>query len=102
LDRIAVRARSTINGQSFCDYVEQRLVPTLSPDDIVVLENLGRRRRLFVRQAIRRTRSQAAVPAALIADLDPIKHALADAQTPSAQGHPALSRSDQATHRPPA
>jgi hypothetical protein len=39
----------TINGQSVCAYVEQRLVPTLSPVDIVVLPNLGHRRRPVVR-----------------------------------------------------
>ncbi|MBM6576580.1 hypothetical protein KCP91_09360 [Microvirga sp. SRT01] len=55
------------NGQNCCDYVEQRLVPTLSPGDIVIMDNPGRRRRPVVRRAIRRTRSQAAVPAALIA-----------------------------------
>ncbi len=30
-----------INGQSFLAYVEQFLVPTLAPGDIVVMDNLG-------------------------------------------------------------
>ena len=30
-----------INGQSFLAHVEQLLVPTLSPGDIVIIDNLG-------------------------------------------------------------
>ena len=30
-----------INGESFRAYVEQMLVPTLQPGDIVVMDNLG-------------------------------------------------------------
>ncbi len=34
-----------INGQSFLAYVEQFLVPTLAPGDIVVMDNLGSHKR---------------------------------------------------------
>ncbi len=30
-----------INGQSFLAYVEQFLVPTLCPGDVVIMDNLG-------------------------------------------------------------
>jgi transposase len=40
-DRRTARARRPINGQSFTAYIEQFLLPTLSPDDIVVMDNLG-------------------------------------------------------------
>src|ERR1700753_1495824 len=30
-----------VNGQSFTDYVEQCLVPTLSPGDVVIMDNLS-------------------------------------------------------------
>jgi transposase len=30
-----------INGTSFCAYIEQFLVPSSSPGDIVVMDNLG-------------------------------------------------------------
>jgi DDE superfamily endonuclease len=30
-----------INGECFCAYVEQQLVPILKPGDIVVMDNLG-------------------------------------------------------------
>jgi hypothetical protein len=32
-----------INGTSFCAYVEQFLVPTLSRGDVVIMDNLGSR-----------------------------------------------------------
>ena len=42
-----------INGESFRIYVEQVLVPTLRPGDIV-MDNLGSHRRPDIRAAIRR------------------------------------------------
>src|SRR5690606_14445762 len=42
-----------INGESFLAYVEQVLVPTLAPGDIVVLDNLGSHKGKRVRDAIR-------------------------------------------------
>jgi transposase len=41
-----------INGQWFQAYVDQVLVPTLSPGDIVVMDNLGSHKGAGVRQAI--------------------------------------------------
>jgi hypothetical protein len=42
-----------INGNSFRVYVEQFLLPTLSPGDIVVMDNLGSHKGMAVRNAIR-------------------------------------------------
>ena len=42
-----------INGERFLAYVEQFLVPTLKPGDVVVLDNLGSHKGKAVRKAIR-------------------------------------------------
>jgi DDE superfamily endonuclease len=42
-----------INGLSFLAYVEQILLPTLSPGDIVVMDNLGSHKRQAIRRLIR-------------------------------------------------
>src|ERR1051325_2284861 len=47
-----------INGQSFLAYVEQILVPTLRPGDIVIIDNLGSHQGKAVRQAIQGARAK--------------------------------------------
>ena len=42
-----------INGESFRAYVENVLVPTLDPGDIVIMDNLGSHKGEAIRQAIR-------------------------------------------------
>jgi len=42
-----------INGQRFKIYVEQVLLPTLRPGDIVVVDNLGSHKGKVIRQALR-------------------------------------------------
>ena len=42
-----------INGRAFTAYVEQFLVPTLAPGDIVIMDNLGSHKGKAVRRAIR-------------------------------------------------
>jgi len=42
-----------IDGESFLAYVEQVLVPTLKPGDIVIFDNLGSHKGKAVRRAIR-------------------------------------------------
>jgi transposase len=42
-----------INGQTFTAYVEQFLVPTLAPGDVVTLDNLGSHKGAAARKAIR-------------------------------------------------
>ena len=41
-----------VNGATFRDYVEQRLVPTLSPGDIVIMDNLPAHKAAGIREAI--------------------------------------------------
>jgi len=41
-----------MNGELFLAYVQQQLIPTLSPGDIVVLDNLSSHHRSGVREAI--------------------------------------------------
>ena len=43
-----------VNGDAFRAYVEQFLVPTLAPADVVVMDNLGSHKSAAVRKAIRR------------------------------------------------
>ena len=54
------------NGQSFADDVEQFLLPTLSPGDIVIMDNLSRHKRpahcLFVAPAVDEPRHVAPCP----------------------------------------
>lgn len=42
-----------INGQCFRAYVEQQLVPTLKPGDIVIMDNLGSHKSAALRQIIK-------------------------------------------------
>lgn len=54
-----------MNGAAFLAYVEQVLVPTLQPGDVVVMDNLPAHKPAAVRAAIARRRD-AALPAALL------------------------------------
>jgi transposase len=47
-----------INRQSFLAWVEQRLVPTLKPGGIVVLDNLGSHKSQAIRKTIRAARAK--------------------------------------------
>ena len=42
-----------VNGQSFTEYVQQFLVPTLAPGDVVIMDNLSSHKRPAIRKAIR-------------------------------------------------
>ena len=65
-----------INGEGFLAYVEQALVPTLAPGDIVVLDNLGSQGQGRPRRDPGR-RSQAPLPAAYSPDPNPIEQVFA-------------------------
>jgi len=66
-----------INGKSFLAYVEQVLVPTLKPGDIVVMDNLGSHKGRAVRQAIRAARAKLFFLPPYSPDLNPIEQAFA-------------------------
>lgn len=70
-----------INGQRFTAYVEQVLVPTLSPGDIVVLDNLGSHKGKAVRDAIEKAGAELRFLPPYSPDLNPIEQVFAKLKT---------------------
>ncbi len=66
-----------INGELFQLYVRQILVPTLTPGDIVVLDNLGSHKSHAVRNAIRAAGARLFFLPPYSPDLNPIKQVFA-------------------------
>jgi transposase len=66
-----------INGESFLAYVEQFLVPTLKPGDIVVIDNLGSHKGKAVRRAIRAAGAKLFFLPPYSPDLNPIEQIFA-------------------------
>jgi transposase len=66
-----------INGESFLQYVEQFLVPTLRPGDLVVMDNLGSHKGEAVRLAIRAAGARLVFLPAYSPDLNPIEQVFA-------------------------
>ena len=66
-----------INGESFTAYVEQVLVPTLKPGDIVILDNLGSHKNKAVRRAIRAVGARLLFLPPYSPDLNPIEQVFA-------------------------
>ncbi len=66
-----------INGQSFTCLVEQFLVPTLEPGDIVIMDNLGSHKGLAVRRAIRDAGAKLLFLPPYSPDLNPIEQVFA-------------------------
>ena len=62
-----------IDGQTFLQYVEQVLVPTLKPGDIVIIDNLGSHKGNAVRQAIRAAGAKLFFLPKYSPDLNPIE-----------------------------
>jgi len=69
--------RGPINGRGFTAYVEQALVPTLSPGDIVVMDNLGSHKGEAVRNAIRKAGAKLFFLPPYSPDLNPIEQVFA-------------------------
>lgn len=70
-----------INGERFLAYVEQSLVPTLKPGDVVILDNLGSHKGKAVRQAIRRAGARLIFLPKYSPDLNPIEQLFAKLKT---------------------
>ena len=66
-----------INGLSFRAYVEQQLVQTLKPGDIVVMDNLGSHKSKAVRDAIKAVGARLWFLPPYSPDLNPIEQAFA-------------------------
>ena len=75
-----------INGERFHAYVEQFLVPTLKPGDVVILDNLGSHKGKVVRRAIRELRARAVFPPKYSPDLKSHRAGLRQVQNPAAKG----------------
>jgi transposase len=70
-----------INGESFLAYVEQILVPTLRPGDIVIADNLGSHKGRAVRAAIRKAGAKLFFLPPYSPDLNPIEQVFAKLKT---------------------
>jgi transposase len=70
-----------INGNSFTAWVEQFLVPTLKPGDIVILDNLGSHKGKAVRKAIRAVGARLLFLPPYSPDLNPIEQVFAKLKT---------------------
>jgi transposase len=66
-----------INGERFHAYVEQFLVPTLKPGDVVILDNLGSHKGKAVRKAIRDVGGRLVFLPKYSPDLNPIEQVFA-------------------------
>jgi transposase len=66
-----------MNGEWFRAYVEQVLVPTLTPGDVVIMDNLGSHKGRAVRQAIRRAGAHLIFLPPYSPDLNPIEQVFA-------------------------
>lgn len=64
-----------INGDKFTAYVEQELVATLRPGDIVIMDNLSSHKRAAVREAINAAGAELRFLPPYSPDLDPIEQA---------------------------
>jgi transposase len=66
-----------INGETFQAYIEQFLVPTLTPGDIVVMDNLGSHKGEAVRRAIEAAGARLLFLPPYSPDLNPIEQVFA-------------------------
>jgi transposase len=71
----------TINGERFGAWVDQQLIPTLSPGDVVILDNLGSHKKQAVRKAIRKAGAHLIFLPPYSPDLNPIEQVFAKLKT---------------------
>jgi transposase len=70
-----------INGEWFTAWVEQALIPTLSPGDVVVLDNLGSHKGKAARAAIRKAGAHLIFLPPYSPDLNPIEQVFSKLKT---------------------
>ena len=82
-DRIAAPCviDGPINGTSFRAYVEQFLLPTLSPGDIVIMDNLGSHKGAAIRWLLRTAGAKLFFLPRYSPDLNPIEQVFAKLKT---------------------
>ena len=66
-----------VNAEKFRVYVEEVLTPTLTPGDLVVMDNLGSHKGLAVRNAIRKAGAKLFLLPKYSPDLNPIEQVFA-------------------------
>ncbi len=66
-----------INGEKFRIYVEKVLIPTLSPDNVVCMDNLGSHKGKMIRRAIRAAGAKLFFLPKYSPDLNPIEQVFA-------------------------
>ena len=86
-----------INGASFRAYVEQVLVPILTPSDVVILDNLGSHKGRGVREAIRAVGASLVFLPKYSPDLNPIEQVFAKFKTLLRKAEARSYESDLAT-----
>ena len=84
-----------INANAFLTYVEKELARTLSPGDIVVLDNLGSHKGQAVRRAIRKTGAKLIFLPPYSPDLNPIEQLFSKIKQAR---RAAMARSEEAVH----
>ena len=70
-----------VDGERFRAYVEQFLVPTLKPGDVVILDNLGSHKAKAIRRAIRDVGARLVFLPEYSPDLNPIEQVFAKFKT---------------------
>ena len=75
-----------INGERFRAYVDQFLVPTLKPGDVVILDNLGSHKGRAVRKAIRDVGARLVFLPKYSPAANPIEQVFAKVQDPAPKG----------------
>ena len=70
-----------MNAKAFLAYVEQSLVPTLRPGDIVIIDNLPAHKSVEIRQAIERVDAELRFLPPYSPDFNPIEMALSKIKT---------------------
>ena len=78
-----------IDGESFRLYIDQVLIPTLQPGDIVIMDNLGSHKRQRRPTRPKGSRRQALLPAEVLARSEPDRDVLLQAQALAAEGRQA-------------
>jgi len=73
--------RPAESGERFRAYIEQFLVPTLKPGDVVILDNLGSHKGKVVRQAVRAAGARLVFLPKYSPDLNPIEQVFAKFKT---------------------
>lgn len=66
-----------VNGEIFLAYVQQQLVPTLQPGDVVIMDNLSSHKRAGVREAIEAADARLLYLPPYSPDFNPIEQAFA-------------------------